>query len=283
MKKYWCLLILCFISLWSNAQHKLKFDTRLLDCEDKWIALPMSKDSTYIFGFVYLDNTAGLTLHYGGTFKPNENNKLLIVKKEFKNKALKIRLTPRPIKVAIISDDDLKEMDMAKIPDWLSIYKSFGDSTDRMFRLGFTYNAWGESGKALQYLEKVKNVNPKYNGLDFELAFAFNALAQYDKAIEIIEEALKNKPDDCNLNKELVFALTKANQLDSSIQKIRNSLEACKNKEIRNEMLWNIIAYYFKKKDKEQFKTWSEKGEIEFSGHQKLLDKLAEMRRLLSL
>ncbi|SEQ78641.1 hypothetical protein [Pedobacter rhizosphaerae] len=48
-----------------NAQNGFKFDQRMLDCENKWIVA--STDSSYAYGFVYLDNSAGLTLSVEGS------------------------------------------------------------------------------------------------------------------------------------------------------------------------------------------------------------------------
>ena len=45
----------------SNPQ-ELSFDTKYYNAVDKWIAFPKkATDTSYIFGFIYLDDTAGFT------------------------------------------------------------------------------------------------------------------------------------------------------------------------------------------------------------------------------
>lgn len=61
--------LLALISIGINAQNALKFDKSNIQCEDKWVAYQMNKDSIYNFGFIYVDNQAGLTLNYEGDFK----------------------------------------------------------------------------------------------------------------------------------------------------------------------------------------------------------------------
>jgi hypothetical protein len=70
-KKLFYLLLLISLNLFS--QNQLKFDKRNVQCEDKWVAFQMNKDSTYTFGFIYIDSQAGLTFNSEGQFKIEKN------------------------------------------------------------------------------------------------------------------------------------------------------------------------------------------------------------------
>jgi len=62
MKKTLILLIL--ISFKINAQTELLFNKKFIDSEDKWVAFQKDSDNKYGFGFIYIDEEAGLTLNH---------------------------------------------------------------------------------------------------------------------------------------------------------------------------------------------------------------------------
>ena len=66
--KYSLLLVILF-GIRLNAQTILNFDKRFVQSEDKWVAFEPEEDSSYAYGFIYIDEEAGLTLNYEGTFK----------------------------------------------------------------------------------------------------------------------------------------------------------------------------------------------------------------------
>lgn len=261
--RYFTYLIL-FFTISANAQTSLKFDTKVIDAEDKWIVLPMNKDSTYTYGFVYLDNTAGLTFHLDGTYKLSNEGKI-IVKKQPITEIFKQRLSPNNVKVAVIPTSMFSDLQIQEFPDWLKSYKKDDNNIDRMFRLGFTHNAWNEPEKGLIYLLKVEQINPKYSGLSYELAFAYNALKQYDKAIFILQEALKTDPKNCEFYKELIYAQMNLKQVDNAMESGKLALDVCTDKNFRAQLLRNLVYNYFNKKDKAQFKIWAEKAKVEMA------------------
>jgi len=253
-----------FFTLSVNAQTDLKFDVRAIDAEDKWVALPMNKDSTYMYGFVYLDNSAGLTFHLEGSYKISNDGKILL-KKQPTTEIFKQRLTPKYVSVAIIPEFMFNDLKVKQIPEWLKIYKETGNESNRMFMLGVTHNAWNESEKALDYLIKVAEINSKQIGLNYELAFAYNALKQYDKAIIILNEALKTDSKNCQLYKELLYAQMNLKDIDKAMESSKAALEVCSDKNFRYQMLRDLLYYYFTKKDKEQFKVWADKAKVEMA------------------
>lgn len=250
------LIIIGFLSLNLQAQNTLNYDKRFIDCEDQWVAFQMNKDSTYIFGFIYIDTEAGLTLNYEGTFRINKDN--IFIPKKIDTAFIKYRLEPNQTKVAFIPETRFKELNIKKYPDWLSIYKSDSTSANRLFRLGFVYNEWTECTKALTYLEKVKKINPKFRGLDFEFSFAYNALGWYDKAILVLEDAIKTSPDDYYLYKELSYAQMNLGRLENAAETCKKGIAICTDKPLNSEMAHNMAYHYYKIKDKVNFKYWAD-------------------------
>lgn len=269
------LLTLLFLLLAINvkAQSNLKFDTSLLDSEKNWVALPMGKDSSFVFGFVYMDNMAGLTFHLDGSFKFDKGNKV-ILKKQPQINVLKQRITPTALKVAIIPSYYYTDLQITAEPEWLKFYHAEDQNIDRLFKLGSTHNAWNQSEKALTYLSKVKAINPDYRNLNFELAFAYNASKQFDKAAQLIEEALKKNPNDCLLYKELLYAQINMKEIDKTITNAQIALSICTDKNMRSELLRNILYHYFSTKNKEQFTIWYKKAKEEMANNQKALQVL---------
>ena len=260
--KYFTLLLL-FCALNTHAQLNLKFDSGLLEAEKNWVCLPMNKDSTYTYGFVYLDNFAGLTFHLDGSFSISKEGKVNL-KKQPSTQMMKQRIAPTKLKVAIIPTTLYSDLQITATPEWLTFYNKGENDVGRLFNLGSTSNAWNQSEKALVYLEKVKNINPNYRLLSFEFAFAYNALKQFDKASTFLVEAIKKNPNDCLLYKELVYTQINLRQIDKAIETTNSALEACNDKNIKAEILRNITYYYYSEKDKVQFKVWAEKAKKEF-------------------
>lgn len=250
------LLLIVFYSTNLSAQTDFNFNKRLIDCEDKWVVLPMSKDSTYTYGFIYLDSFAGLTFNLEGTFKIDKEN-ISELKKQSMVSMVKQRLSPSNVKVAIVPNSKFEALKVSQYPDWLAIYKRDSTSVGRLFRQGFTYNMWNECDKALTYLEKVKAIDANYKGLDFEFAFAYNCLKQYDKAIVVLEKALQQDPKNCNLYKELLYAEVNLDLLDKATATCKKGLLDCADASIKMEMTYNLTYQFFKKKNKEQFKYWA--------------------------
>lgn len=277
--------IFFFLSLYcfnAQAQTDLAFTKRLIDCEDKWIALPMNKDSTYTYGFVYLDNMAGLTFHLGGTFRVDGNS--FTAKEQPTTAMVKRRLVPNFTKVAIISKARFESLKVDEFPDWLKVYKGIDTaSIERLYKLGFTFNQWNEPIKALYYLDRASKINPKHRGLGYEYAFAYNASKQYDKAIVVLDEALILSPNDCNLLKELMFAQMNLKQVDKAIETCKKAYQLCTQKNIKSEMLYNITYHYYIQKDKVQFKVWAEESKKFLGPTDNAMKSIAKMESEIGL
>ncbi|RZK56819.1 MAG: hypothetical protein EOO87_04500 [Pedobacter sp.] len=248
------LLILTLTATNLKAQTNLKFDKRFVQSEDKWVAFEMDKDSSYAYGFIYIDAQAGLTLNYEGNFKISQTG--VYIPKKLDSTNMKVRLEPNNVRVAFIPDNKFEELKISAVPDWLKYYKTDTATVERLYRWGFMYNGWDECAKALTYLEKAEKINPRYKGLAVELSFSYNCLKQYDKAELILEEEIKTSSADAYVNKEYIYTLTKNSKIDKAVNRFEASIKTIKDNQYNAENCFNILQYYYKRKDKVNFNNW---------------------------
>ena len=246
--------ILTLFTLTIQGQPILKFDKRFVESEDKWVAFQMDKDSSYAYGFIYIDGLAGLTLNYEGNFKISQTGTYIPKKLDSAN--VKVRLQPNRVRVAFIPSDKFGELKISAIPEWLKYYKTDTASVERLYRWGFMYNGWDECAKALTYLEKAQKINPQFKGLSVELAFSYNCLGEFDKAILVLQNALETNPIDAYINKELIYAQIKSGQLDKASESCKKAIKICTDKAYNGENCYNLLHSYFEVKDKTNFNLW---------------------------
>ena len=253
MMKQLLLLIFLFATK-LNAQSILNFDKRFVQSEDHWVAFQPDKDSSYAYGFIYIDEQAGLTLNYEGNFKMLATGEF--VPKKLDSAGLKVRLEPNNVLVAFIPESKFQELKIPAVPDWLKYYKTDTNSVARFYQWGFTYNGWNECAKALTYLQKAQKIDPEYKGLLVELAYSYNCLGQYDSAISVLIDALKANPRDAYTNKELIYAEIKSGQLDKASESCKKAIAVCTDTKYNGENCYNLLNTYFVKKDKDNFNLW---------------------------
>jgi tetratricopeptide (TPR) repeat protein len=249
----YCFILLALMSIHLNAQTGLTFDKRFVESEDKWVAYKMDKDSSYIFGFIYIDAQAGLTLQHEGSFKIAQNGQFVPKKLEYN---VKVRLEANNVRVAFIPENKFAELQIQANPDWLKAYKTDTGTVKGLYRWGYLYNGWDECAKALTFLEKAQKIDAKYKGLEVELAFSYNCLTQYNKAIVVLQNAIKTEPTDAYVNKELIYAFLKSGQLEKAIEGYKTAIKVCTDKTYNGENCFNILHEFYVKKDKKSFKSW---------------------------
>lgn len=256
------LLLFALITTNFYAQNVLKFDKRNIQCEDKWVAYPMNKDSIYNFGFIYVDNEAGLTLEYEGDFKIDKKGVFKRIEKTEKQKtaSFKYRLQPNTVAIAEIPEEKFKELSITKFPDWLKFYKTDENSIQYLFGRGFLYNGYQEFDKALNYLEKAEKIDPNYKGLQTELAFSYNALGKFDLAEIALQKDLKINPKECYTLKELAYTYNHLDKRDKSIETYNRMVSDCSNKAFIQETAYNLAFRYFQLKDKTNFEKWNKEA-----------------------
>lgn len=234
----------------------LYFDKKYYECENKWVALPQKEgENKYIYGFVYLDGTAGYTFDVQGDFTVN-GGKFSKDNKQ-RESSLKYRIPKRYALLAILPDSALKQMGLPKEPDWLKIYKEGEDNTDRLLRKGFLLNDVEASAEALPVLLKAYAKDPHYKGLEFELAFAYNATGQYAKAIEVLKKALSADPENYRFYKELGYAYLQMQNATEAEKIYTRGISISKDDDQSGEMAFNMAGYYYGLKDKVNFAKWA--------------------------
>jgi len=244
------------------AQDKLNFNSKFIQSDDKWVAFPADSLGSYSFGFIYLDTEAGLTFDFAGSFKIDNGGKF-IVKKKGNESSMKYRLEPNNTLVAIIPESHFTELQVSKFPDWLKIYKENENSINRLYRWGFTYNAWGECTKALEFLKKAEKINPDYKGLRVEIAFSYNCLNQYQNAIDILKTAIKLEPNNAYNYKELLYSQIHNKQLDDAIATYDKIEKEVTDKTYNAENAFNILGEYYRQKKIDKFNQWIAKTQID--------------------
>ncbi len=279
--KYFLFITLLVINITAaKAQSQLQFNKRFVECEDKWVAFKMDKDSNYSFGFIYIDAQAGLTLNSEGSFKINNTGVFIPAKHD--SFGLKVRLQPNNVRVAFIPENKFNELKINATPDWLKYYKTDTTSVERLYRWGFLYNGWDECARALFYLEKAQKINPKYKGLEVELAFSYNCLNQFDKSIAVLQGALQSDPTDAYVNKELIYAEIKSGQLDKASESCKKALAICTDKSYNTENCYNLLHEFYLKKDKKNFMLWLDETKKWTSGNPDLVRSIKVMEEELS-
>lgn len=242
-----------------KAQTSLTFNKRLIECENKWVAFQMDKkDSSYSYGFIYIDETAGPTLDYDGTFKI-VNGQFIPNKVDHESMSFKSRLEPSNVNVAIIPNAKFVDLQIPEYPEWLKAYQKDTATIKGLYKWGYWYNVWDECDKALTYLERAQKLDSNYNGLAFELAYAYNALKQYDKAISIAQNADIRGTADCNLYKELAYAQTKLELLEKAGETYEKMITACAigSEWVKRETSYNLAYHYYNQKNKVKFIYWA--------------------------
>lgn len=249
------LLLISFFSVKADAQSPFTFDIRLVDSENKWIVLPIGPDSSYTYGFVYIDSMAGMTFNHEGTFTITSAGTFIPAKME--NGVFKKRLQfPNKLMVAEVPPSKYAELKIQAVPDWLAIYQNDPTTVGRQYRWGYLYNAYRECAKGLVYLERAQKINPKYKGLEVEMAFSYNCLGQFDKAIAILQSVILSAPTDAYTHKELIYAQMRKGDLESAAASCRKSIEVCTETRFHGEGCYNLLYNFYKKKDKINFAAW---------------------------
>lgn len=276
MKKLFTALLLVFVFSVS-AQNDLKFDAKIIESEDKWVAFPADSIGAYSFGFIYFDTQAGMTFDFEGTFTIDKAGKFIPQKRE-REASLKYRLQPNNNLVAVIPESKFTELNVEKIPEWLKYYKLDEESAQYFYSRGFLYNGWNECEKALGYLEKAQKKEPELNGLQVEMAFSYNCLKQYQKAVDVLKIALKKNPTDAYTNKELIYAEAKNGNLDDAKIVCRKAFKECKEATYHSENAYNILQQYYIKKDIPNFNSWFAEANTYLIGDQRFQPLVQQMK-----
>lgn len=249
-------LLISSIGFSQSNTAELNFDTKYYDAVDKWIAFPKKvADTSYTFGFIYLDEQAGFTFDYTSSFIKTDNGLEKLPGKFEIN--LKSRLSRNTRNVAVLSDEQISQLELPKEPEWLAVYKEDSDKVEYLKNIGFHFNAAGASNLALNSLTKAYKIEPHFNGLEFELSYAYNALGQFDKAISVLEGAINNDPENFLFYRELGFSFVNLGEIEKAENIYRAGMKLTKDKTQKGEMAVNMAQAYFQLKNHKKFNEWA--------------------------
>lgn len=250
------LLLLAILFSSGSFAQDLKFTTPYYDAVDKWIAFDKKPgDSTYVVGFIYIDEQAGFTFDYEARFILT-NQGLKKLSREFDH-SLKSRLTPNTIDVAVLTDEQVQQLGLPKEPEWLKSYKKNEKQVSYLVKIGYHYNHVGASANAIKPLLAAYEREPRFDGLEFELGYAYNATKQYEKAVEILTKAIQNEPKNSWFYRELGFAYKYMNRIADAEKAYNTGISISKDDSQKGEMAVNMAQYYFQVKDKPKFEEWA--------------------------
>jgi len=279
MKLVFALLLLC--AMGARAQSDLNFDQKLLNCENKWVAITTIDSARYYFGFVYLDNSAGLTIHLEGTFTSRASTYI-----PEKSKPSKLRLGASTVLVAIIPNAKLADLNVPEKPEWLSYFYVGENDVDRLFRLGCTYNLWGDVAQALSYLNRVKKIDKNYPGLNREYYYAYNGKKRKALAAFYLGEALydvdEGRQTNCDRYKALVFKQTNANEIKQAEDLYFYAIKECVDESAKADMAFNIAFQYYKLMNKTQLQKWEREVLRWIVPDEPYTEKFSKMKKMLN-
>lgn len=257
-------MALSLILFWSSPaqpieQESLQDTSRFTECINSWVAFPSDPgENRHLYGFIYLDEQAGLTLHLYGAFRIDERGMAEKIDEDVMEKvgSVKVRLSKNN-RAAILSPERLRQLDLPEVPDWLRYYDDGSNSVHHRVQLAFWLNHLGDSRRALPHLESAYEEEPDADGLIFELAFAYNALGLHEKAIPILSQALSQDPKNVSLGTELAYSYLASGKLQDAIDTYLSFFESCPEGHARRlDIALNLTSAYTQLGDLEDAQKW---------------------------
>lgn len=255
--KYFFATFSCIVLLSAckqKDQGKLVFDKRFVESTNHWTALYTGKDSIYRYGYIYMDPKQGLTVHSEGTFVIKRN--VYVPTKTPTGAIQTIHLQNDKTKVAWIPESRLDELQITAKPRWLDSMKIDTTSPAYLLKWAFTYDEGHDSALAASYLERVKNIDPNFPGLDFEYAYYYDTMHQFDKAEALLRQSLAARPTDFGVYKELIYEEVFSNNLGTAEKTYQSALPYCTTEQ-KAELSYNICLIYYQQKNKPKFNQWA--------------------------
>lgn len=283
IKHFLCATLLSF-SFIANAQQNvpadLIFNKSIFDCENTWVAFPKkTTDSVYAYGFIYLDATAGFTFQLESFFSVGSDGRLVAKPKNTKG-LVKYRLEQNTNKVSSLTAQRQGELGLPAQPDWLKIYAHEAPKTTaELTRRGRHFNHVGAFNKAFQDLNKAYQLDPHFEGLEFELAYNFNATKAYQKAVDVLIAAIKNNDKNFWFYRELGYSYMNLKKIDEAEQTYEKGIAMSTDRAQQAEMAYNIAYTFFQQKNKAKFEYWSNKTKSVADPESKLLKNLKAMEQ----
>lgn len=282
MKKL--LFVFIWTSLFFSAQNKLpsdiKFNTTIAEAENHWVIFPIGeKNSKWTLYYVYFDDESGYNVELGDKITIINDMFLKDKPDAFKKASIKFRIQNLGEKVAVLSDERMKELGLEKLPNWLKLYRSNISEDERKFRKARTLNEAGLTGISLATLEGLRNNNFKSPQFYFQLAYAYNGQNRFVDAEKILIEAFNNGIKDDFLINQMHYALLhekgKANQ---AADFLHGNLNDIKNKNLKSQCIINQISKFYNINDFSKTQDWIKiyKKEIGNDNNKKIVEQYQE-------
>ena len=263
MKRY-LIIILALCAIGARAQVNanqqpfktiygdMQFNTPFYDQEDHWVVAGKNpKNNKYVFGMIYLDNTAGFTFRAEGLFGVDAQGHVFRDSSDYiKNGILTTRITNSTNLICAIPDAMLADLKVQPVPDWLAVYHPATlDRNSNAYKIahGRFLNSVKVPAKALQYLEPVYKTDPHATGLEYELSYAYNLLGRNAEAQAVLKSAIANAPDNSSLYAELGYAYIQGKDNDKAVDIFLKGLALAKQKNdnfFRSAMTTNLVLLY---------------------------------------
>lgn len=242
MKKILFAISILAFSFTFGQMQKLEFITNVPDAEDSYVVFNDDKGGPYSFGFIYFDEYAGYTFRSLGNIVV-ENNKLKIINNESNSySAMSARIGNFNLKMAKLTPDVVKKLNLEPSPQWLKNYKSTSSDNEKMLTRASMMNGAQAPELALPKLLQLYKNNFRTEKVYFELAFSYNAMKDYENAEKIASEALKNNIVTDLIRKEYVFALANQNKLKGLDAYLSSDLPNFTSERDKAEAIINTIA-----------------------------------------
>ncbi|MEO8886238.1 MAG: tetratricopeptide repeat protein, partial [Mucilaginibacter sp.] len=231
----------------------IEFTTPFYNLEERWAVLPKNAQiNKYLFGMVYVDNTAGYTFRLEGFFQVDEQGHVFRDSTDYvKNNNVTVARVGAGTKLlGAIPAAMLPILKVKPVPEWLAIYHPVTlnrEATAYKIAHGRFLNGLREPAKALEFLEPVYKTDPHAAGLEYELSYAYNILGRTADAITILKGAIAATPDNGSLYAELGYAYVQNKDYTTAVDVFLKGLDLAKKKNddfFRNTMTTNLTLAY---------------------------------------
>ena len=223
------------------------------------------EDTTYTYGFVYIDPQAGFTVHYFGRFTIDASGSFHLAPNPLPPDkfSLKIRLDQNGI-AARLPAQALSQLQLPQRPDWLKYYEDKADPVTHKVTWGYFYNAIGDSQRAVGFLESAYTERPEAPRVVFELTYAYNATERPEDAIRIAKGEFTKNPKDELLCREIAFAYIHLKSYKEATEQYRECIALCGDSESqmaeKSELAMNLGSAYGALGDSASRSAWLEKA-----------------------
>lgn len=234
----------------------LKYETKIIDAENKYVVFPPKPDNdSIIYGVMYFDPADGFSFKYMGSFWKKDDSfsygkdeRDADIKTPWQNLVLNVGLLPDAIA------QDLKLPEPQKVIKYSKGKKLTKDQM--ILERASQMNASGFSEQSIPYLEQLLKEKKGSNRLFFELAFAYNATKQHEKAKDILENAFKQKFVDDLLYKEMHFTYMYLYKVDEGANFLQSIMSKFGNSLFKSECILNQVGSFYREKKFDATEKW---------------------------